>query len=151
MFVNHCHALFLRSLCRVFTSKCNFEKTSLSFLNYIEKQFTLYSYDFYMFSSSVNHLVQKRRDTKYVLSAMLYTAQFRPPKTLLGSRRLSEGSTLLGYLYRNLNFHKQIHSLSLTQSRSICQNSYMTPKLSSPQMFFYICFSFLWAPLVSIF
>lgn len=65
-----------------------------------------------MFSSSVNHLVQKRRDTKYVLSAMLYTAQLRPRKTLWGSRRLLEGSTLLGYLYRNLNFYKQIHSLS---------------------------------------
>ena len=31
-----------------------------------------------MFSSSVNHLVQKRRDTKYVLSAMLYTANSTP-------------------------------------------------------------------------
>ena len=93
----------------------NFEKTSLSFLNYTEKQFTLYSYDFYMFSSSMNHLVQKRRGSKYVLRAMLYTAistSQNRPKTLLGSRRLSEGSTLLGYLYRNLNFHKQIHSLS---------------------------------------
>lgn len=64
-----------------------------------------------MFSSSMNHLVQKRRDIKYVLRAMLYTA-ISTSQNPLGSRRLSEGSTLLGYLYRNLNLHKQIHSLS---------------------------------------
>lgn len=58
----------------------NFEKTSLSFLNYTEKQFTLYSYDFYMFSSSMNHLVQKRRGAKYVLRACCIQL-FRTPKT----------------------------------------------------------------------
>lgn len=111
LFVNHCHALFLCSLCRVFTSKCNFGKTSLSFLNYTEKQFTLYSYDFYMFSSSMNHLVQSGGILN-MFYVQCCVQLFRPPKTLLGSRRLWEGSTLLGYLYRSLNFHKQIHSLS---------------------------------------
>ena len=63
----------------------------------------------YMFSSSMNHLVQERRDTKYVLRAM-YTAISTSQNPF--GKSLSEGSTLLGYLYRNLNFHKQIHSLS---------------------------------------